>query len=227
MQDGEIMWITYKTLLNNIQMFLNVIDDELSSTSTHPVQNKVITEAIEALKNSIVPAEKQVQNVLAYTETSPSEAAEGDMYIDSVNNVLMKYSNGRWITDQANEETIYIDISTAHIYIFTEGVFVDATDTKIDNTIYVTSLDELDSYTDSGLYTVCMTNRLAGAIYYTFTVSHRLVGRRTVYTQTLSNRGGYQTRTKSDTDPWSDWEVIEYATKAEVKKAIKIAKAAL
>jgi len=42
-QDGKIMKVSFETLAKSIQLYLNIVDDSLSFTSEHPVQNKVVT----------------------------------------------------------------------------------------------------------------------------------------------------------------------------------------
>lgn len=58
-QDGSIMKVSFDTLAKCLQLYLNIVDDRLSSTSEHPVQNKVITEEIIEQKrlNNIILSE--------------------------------------------------------------------------------------------------------------------------------------------------------------------------
>lgn len=46
-QDGSIMKVSFETLAKSLQLYLNIVDDRLSLTSEHPVQNKVITAELQ------------------------------------------------------------------------------------------------------------------------------------------------------------------------------------
>ena len=46
-QDGRIMKVSFDTLAKSLQLYLNIVDDILSLTSEHPVQNKVITAELQ------------------------------------------------------------------------------------------------------------------------------------------------------------------------------------
>lgn len=46
-QDGSIMKVSFDTLAKSLQLYLNIVDDRLSLTSEHPVQNKVITAELQ------------------------------------------------------------------------------------------------------------------------------------------------------------------------------------
>ena len=46
-QDGSVMKVSFDTLAKSLQLYLNIVDDRLSLTSEHPVQNKVITAELQ------------------------------------------------------------------------------------------------------------------------------------------------------------------------------------
>ena len=215
-QDGNIMALPFSVVMSYIQKYLNQIDDALSTTSEHPVQNKVITQAINDILAQLQPVDdKEIISVRTYSDTAPESAAAGDLYIDSESNLLKEYQDGEWIDTEAQENVIYITDDTTHFYIYKDEAFVDMTGEPIDNTIYITDLSELDEYTEGGIYRVCLTTRtqtLRSAEWYTFIIESTTSSRtRIVYrTQTLSNRSGYQYRSKRGTSAWSEWDCHEY-----------------
>lgn len=215
-QDGSIMALPFGAVMAYIQKYLNEIDDELSITSLHPVQNKVITKAINDILAQLQPVDdKEIISVLTYSDEAPEDPSAGDLYIDSENDLLKEYQDGAWTEAEAKENVIYITDDTTHFYIYKDDAFVDMTGEPIDNTIYINSLEELDEYTDEGIYRVCLTTiSIATRSYkwYTFTVERTVNTRlrRVTLTQTLSNRSGFQSRYKHNTGTWSEWDNYEY-----------------
>lgn len=232
-QDGKIMALPFCAIMAYIQKFINHIDDELSLTSLHPVQNKVIAQAIQDIMAQLQPKDdKEIISVLTYSTTAPESATEGDMYIDSENNLLLEYQDNQWGETEAKKNVIYITYDTTHFYIYQHESFMDMTGMPVDNTIYINNLTELDNYTDDGIYRVCMTYRDRRTIminWYTFVIDRsasRLVTR-VIITQTLSNRDGYSKRGKNtNQESWGSWVDFEYANKSDVDYAIKLAKGA-
>jgi len=215
-QDGSIMALPFSAVMAYIQKYLNEIDDELSLTSLHPVQNKVITKAINDILAQLQPVDdKEIISVLTYSDVAPEDPSAGDMYINSEDNLLKEYQDGAWIDAEAKENVIYITDDTTHFYIYKDEAFVDMTGEPIDNTIYINSLAELDEYTEDGIYRVCITagTALSRTIkWYTFVIERTINSRarRLTITQTLSNRSGYQSRYKHNTGTWSEWDNYEY-----------------
>ena len=204
-QDGKIMALPFGTVMAYIQKYLNQIDDELSITSLHPVQNRVITQAINDILAQLQPADdKEIISVLTYSDTTPASASAGDLYIDSMNDALKEFVDGSWENAEAQENVIYITNDTTHFYIYKDDEFVDMTGEPIDNTIYVNNLSELDKYTDEGIYRVCVTtvtDMVRSFNWYTLVIERSVASRwlRVTITQTLSNRSGYQFRKKTNT----------------------------
>lgn len=58
-QDGEIMSLQFGTVIKSIEKQLNQVDDKLSTTSLKPVQNKVITMAINEIQTELQSAAKE------------------------------------------------------------------------------------------------------------------------------------------------------------------------
>ena len=216
-QDGSIMALPFGRVMEYIQKYMNEIDDELSPTSLHPVQNRVITQAINDILAQLQPVDdKEIIGVLSYSSVPPESATEGDLFINSDTNELLEWADSdEWIPTEAKENVIYITNDTTHFYIYKDDAFVDMTGEPIDNTIYISSLEELDEYTDEGIYRVCLTTVSAATRsynWYTFTVESKVSTHfhRVTLTQTLSNRSGYQSRRKNNTDTWSEWDNYEY-----------------
>jgi len=233
-QDGKIMALPFGVVMAYIQKYLNQIDDELSPTSLHPVQNRVITKAINDILAQLQPTDdKEIIGVLSYSSEAPESATEGDLFINSDANELLEWADSEeWIPTEAKENVIYITNDTTHFYVYKNNVFVDMTGQPIDNTIYINSLEELDEYTDEGIYRVCLTTISAvtrSYKWYTFTVDHTVNTRlhRVTRTQTLSNRSGYQFRKKNNNGPWLAWEEFIFASKAELQEVYDLACAGL
>lgn len=116
------------------------VDSALSDTSMNPVQNKVIKAALDALQDNIDAVAgsitKEVVEVETYDDLAEIEDPQTDViYVTTDTNKLYLY-------DAENEE------------------FIDATNNVVDNTIYVTDLDDLfDMELTAGLYTVSYTHR--------------------------------------------------------------------
>lgn len=232
-QDGKIMALPFGTVMAYIQKYLNQIDDELSITSLHPVQNRVITQAINDILAQLQPADdKEIISVLTYSDTTPAAASAGDLYIDSMNDALKEFVDGSWEDAEAQENVIYITDDTTHFYIYKDDAFVDMTGDPIDNTIYVNNLSELDKYTDEGIYRVCVTtvtDMVRSFNWYTLVIERSVASRwlRVTITQTLSNRSGYQFRKKTNTLAWDAWEEFIFASKAELQEVYDLACAGL
>lgn len=232
-QDGKIMALPFGTVMAYIQKYLNQIDDELSITSLHPVQNRVITQAINDILAQLQPADdKEIISVLTYSDTTPASASAGDLYIDSMNDALKEFVDGSWEDAEAQENVIYITDDTTHFYIYKDDKFVDMTGEPIDNTIYVNNPSELDEYTDEGIYRVCVTTvttMVRSFNWYTLVIEQSVASRLQIvtYTQTLSNRSGYQFRKKTNTMAWGEWEEFIFASKAELQEVYELACAGL
>lgn len=232
-QDGKIMALPFGAVMAYIQKFLNQIDDELSLTSLHPVQNRVITKAINDILAQLQPTDdKEIIGVLTYSSEAPEDPSAGDMYIDSEDNLLKEYQDGAWTEAEAKENVIYITDDTTHFYVYKNSEFVDMTGEPIDNTIYVNNLDELDDYTEEGIYRVCVTTISATSRsykWYSFIIERTIVMRlnRVTITQTLSNRSGYQSRYRYNKGAWNEWEEFIFASKADLQEVYDLACAGL
>ena len=66
--DGKVMKISLATLKEQVQHHLDVIDEQLSITSDHPVQNKVITEAVRKIRLSVEAGAQQIEELWKYAK---------------------------------------------------------------------------------------------------------------------------------------------------------------
>ena len=149
-----------------------------------------------------------------------------------MNDTLKEFVDGSWEDAEAQENVIYITNDTTHFYIYKDDEFVDMTGEPIDNTIYINDLDELDGFTEDGIYRVCVTTTSALTTkysWYTFIIERSIASRlhRVTTTQTLSNRSGYQFRIKNNNGPWLAWEEFMFASKADLQEVYDLACAGL
>ncbi|MBQ6764039.1 MAG: hypothetical protein IJP45_02515 [Paludibacteraceae bacterium] len=171
--------------------------------------------------------DKEVIGVLTYADTAPEDADEGDMYINSDENILYGLHSGQWAEADASTDVLYITADTSHIYIYNGTAFSDATGGVVDNTIYVSNITTgLESFTDPGLYTVCVARVGLSTQWYTMAVLLSKKMQRlprsviTYYTQLLKNEAGYLRRTKTNNNEWGEWSEFIYASEKYVQETI-------
>ena len=170
--------------------------------------------------------DKEVIGVLTYADTAPEDADEGDMYINSDENILYGLHSGQWAEADASTDVLYITADTSHIYIYNGTAFSDATGGVVDNTIYVSNITTgLESFTDPGLYTVCVARAGLSTQWYTMAVlvSRKLLRHRGVVIyrkQLLKNEKGYWERNKTGDGVWSEWSEFIYASEKYVRDSI-------
>ena len=187
----------------------------------------------EYIQHAIQPSgdDKEVINVLtARTEDDPypENPQEGDKVIDLSDNTLMEYTGSSWTTINPDESVIYLTADTSHIYVYNvnEG-WKDVTGEPVDNTIYISGLDDLDEITDSGVYNVVQTVPGLSTKAYTMVVYKTRTTRRPIITrihQVLSNKDGWMQRYKSGELLWSEWDNHTYMTVEEHMPYIQEAK---
>ncbi len=176
------------------------------------------------LLNVVAPssAEKEVINVLCASDEEPENPQDGDLYINTEEQLLYEYDEDEWVSVDANGSVVYLTNNTGHIYVYVNGEFKDATSEQIDNILYVTNLTtDLADVVNNGVYSVLCTSRF-GSEAYTLAVTTKrgraLLGRpaSVTITQTLQNYQGYQIRTKRDDEEWSEWAEYPYAYENEI-----------
>lgn len=81
--EAGLMSATDKIKLNNIEDGANktIVDSELSTTSTNPVQNSVIKTKLDLIQGNI-DALKYDDVGIFVSETEPADAVDGDIWFD-------------------------------------------------------------------------------------------------------------------------------------------------
>lgn len=164
------------------------VDSALSRTSTNPVQNKVIAEAIDLLQRNI-------------------DAVAGSITKDVVE--VATYDDLAEI-EEPRTDVIYVTTDTNKLYLYDADAeeFNDVTNTNVDNTIYVTDLDSLfDMNLTAGMYAVAYTHRIqAGSATTMYSLSVSMsswsdIGRVVQTTNMiLANADGYAVKSYNDDD---------------------------
>ena len=186
---------------------------------------KNVKDAILGVQEIVHPSEKEIVNAISIASIDDVEAPqEGAFYMiepsDGVDGFLFLYQNGAFNEVIPEEGIIYIVNSPdkSHIYIYNAPLWEDVTGQPVDNTLYITNTTtDLESYTDKGMYSVCLSLPLRNTEWYTFTISvnrgRHMVGRpaTNTYIQTLINNDCWKRRTKIGGDSWSDWTEYRYA----------------
>ena len=183
---------------------------------------KNVKDAILGVQEIVHPSEKEIVNAISIASIDDVEAPqEGALYMieptssDGVDGFLFLYQNGVFDEVTPEKGIIYIVNSPdkSRIYIYNAPLWEDVTGQPVDNTLYITNTTtDLESYTDKGMYSVCLSIPLRNTEWYTFTVSfnrgRHMVGRPSTntYIQTLINNDGWKRRTKVGDGSWSEWE---------------------
>ena len=183
---------------------------------------KNVKDAILGVQEIVHPSEKEIVNAISIASIDNVEAPqEGALYMieptssDGVDGFLFLYQNGVFDEVTPEKGIIYIVNSPdkSRIYIYNAPLWEDVTGQPVDNTLYITNTTtDLESYTDKGMYSVCLSNPLRNTEWYTFTVSfnrgRHMLGRPSTntYIQTLINNDGWKRRTKVGDGSWSEWE---------------------
>ena len=173
------------------------------------------------LSITLSPADKEVFTVLTADTTAPSSPTEGDLYINTSDNKLYKYTSGSWAedSDDTMTEAVYVAEDTGHVWTYNGSAFVDSGSNVVDDVIYVRNLTtDLESYTDNGVYTVCYAPIALSIIspkWYSMVVTGNNAGARRKHYQILQNKDGWQQRLRTDTEihigTWGAWEKVTYA----------------
>ena len=187
---------------------------------------KNVKDAILGVQEIVHPSEKEIVNAISIASIDDVEAPQdGAFYMIEPSSsegvgILFLYQNGAFNEVIPEEGIIYIVNSPdkSHIYIYNAPLWEDVTGQPVDNTLYITNTTtDLESYTDKGMYSVCLSLPLRNTEWYTFTISvnrgRHMVGRpaTNTYIQTLINNDCWKRRTKIGDDSWSDWTEYRYA----------------
>lgn len=178
----------------------------------------------EQISGAVAPeAQKEVFKVLTYASSAPTSAEDGDYYINSSENKLYYYDEDEWVEATPSSDSIFIATDTNHMYVLSNGTYVDVTGESVDNIIYTNNIITGLDVTEAGLYTVCYTTS-SNTYWYSLTVSviygpSRPGRPRTVsYNQILSNNECWQQRNKRGSEgTWTDWEEHTYAYTSDIE----------
>lgn len=169
------------------------VDSELSKISRNPVENRVISRALESLRAEI--------NNLATQITK--EVVPVDSYEDLLS------------TESPSTEVVYTITSTGDIYIFDGTNYVECTNKVVDGTIYATSVDELISTTEvenGKTYSAVVTT---GSKCESYTLVISSDGTRVL----ISKDGWAEIVTIDDVTLW-DWHYYSYAGHTHVTEDV-------
>lgn len=206
---------------------------------------------VPLVQSSVVPEQKEVLSVTLVADIEDVITPEQDAYYlvppltgsenpDAENGQLYQYSSTEedMIQVAGDKGIIYVgtENDTPRMFVFDGTKYVLCQNGEVvDNTIVISSLDELDTVTAQGIYNVTIVHNTRPVTKENYTLSvtrsseTRVTQQRII--QVLSNAQGYKTRSKRATgpgqNPWTAWEEFIYASKAELDKVRKIAAAGL
>lgn len=157
--------------------------------------------------------EKEVVAVLTAATTAPESPSADDLYINTFDNKLYKYSGSAWVEETQSRDVVYITDDTSHLYLWNGTEFTDVTGQIDGDIIYISNLPDLNPYTDPTFKTVAWVQN--GKIeYYTFVVD--ITANDLSPKQLLQNKDGYRYRTyRTATSSWNTWITKEYAYKVK------------
>lgn len=204
---------------------------------------------VPLVQSSVVPEQKEVLSVTLVADiedvTTPVEDTyylvpplDGSTNPDAENGQLYQYTGGTMSPISGDKGIIYVgtENDTPRMFVFNGTKYVLCQNGEVvDNTIVISSLDELDSVITPGIYNVSFVHStvIPTADSYTLTVtkSSVTIGRLTHYKidQVLSNAKGYKYRNKQTqpvSRPWTAWEEFIYASTADIEreKALLVSK---
>jgi len=159
------------------------------------------------------PPEKEVVGVLTAADEAPSSPSADDLYINTDENKLYKYSGSAWVEETPIEDIVYVTADTSHLYLWNGTEFTDVTGQIDGDIIYISNLPDLNPYTNPTFKTVAWVQN--GKVeYYTFVVD--ITANDLSPKQLLQNKDGYRYRTyRTATSSWNMWITKEYAYKVK------------
>lgn len=199
---------------------------------------------VPLVQSSIVPEQKEVLSVTLVADIEDVTTPESDAYYlvppldgstnpDAENGQLYQYTGGTMSPISGDKGIIYVgtENDTPRMFVFNGTKYVLCQNGEVvDNTIVISSLDELDGVTDQGIYNVTFVHNTRPVTQDYYTLSVGLSGilsrdRKTI--QTLSNASGYKSRYKSiRMITWTAWTEFIYASTADIEreKALLVSK---
>lgn len=159
--------------------------------------------------------EKEVVPVLTAATTAPESPSADDLYINTFDNKLYKYSGSAWVEETQSRDVVYITDDTSHLYLWNGTEFTDVTGQEVDGVIYITSYQDLDPYVTAGIKTVAYCDEATNWTEYS-TLTIETLGD-TVW-QTLSDKNGYSIREKEGASAWTAFDRNDYAFEPKMKE---------
>ncbi len=224
------LWAKIKTSFARISHSHTItdIEDLRNKLLVMDRTDTVLQQRIEALTQQ---AQKEIINILTYSNIPPECSDEEGLYINSSENKLYYFDGSGWAEATPSDSNIYVAADTMHMYMYAENGFVDVTGQTVDNTIYVNNITtDLANYTDKGMFSVCLNGRK----WYTLIVSQsrgmqfgiqpRII---ITYGQLLKNENGWQLRLKPNGGKWSEWMVQTYSYEGHTHVLADIADVAI
>ena len=156
--------------------------------------------------------EKEVISVLTAGSSAPSSPEADDLYINTDSNKLYKYVSSAWVEQTPSMNVIYVTADTSHVYVWNGTQFNDVTGQPVNGVINFTNWQsDLNPYVTSGYFTAADV-RVAPGTYYMLEVKAYKNGN---VRQTLSNKDGYYTRSRSY-GTWGFWNEYKYAYRSDL-----------
>lgn len=157
--------------------------------------------------------EKEVVPVLTAATTAPESPSADDLYINTFDNKLYKYSGSAWVEETQSRDVVYITDDTSHLYLWNGTEFTDVTGQEVDGVIYYNQLSDLDPYVTPGVYTAAyIWPEYNWVEYMTLVVNSG----DDYISQELSDRYKFSWRNKHDSQAWTEWMVREYAFRQDL-----------
>lgn len=191
---------------------------------------------VPLVQSSVVPEQKEVLSVTIVADIEDVTTPEADAYYlvppldgstnpDAENGQLYQYTGGTMLPISGDKGIIYVgtENDTPRMFVFNGTKYVLCQNGEVvDNTIVISSLDELDTVTAQGIYNVTIVHNTRPVTKENYTLSvtrsfeTRVTQQRII--QVLSNAQGYKTRSKlaMGHNPWTAWEEFIYASKADI-----------
>lgn len=201
---------------------------------------------VPLVQSSVVPEQKEVLSVTLVADiedvTTPVEDTyylvpplDGSTNPDAENGQLYQYTGGTMSPISGDKGIIYVgtENDTPRMFVFNGTKYILCQNGEVvDNTIVISSLDELDTVTAQGIYNVTIVHNTRPVTKENYTLSvtrsseTRITRQRII--QMLSNAQGYKSRSKRamGQNPWTAWEEFIYASTADIEreKALLVSK---
>lgn len=230
------------------ELIIRILDIVTLRRLKQALQELWTKKIVPLVQSSVVPEQKEVLSVTLVADIEDVTTPEADAYYlvppldgstnpDAENGQLYQYSSTEedMIQVAGDKGIIYVgtENDTPRMFVFDGTKYVLCQNGEVvDNTIVISSLDELDTVTAQGIYNVTIVHNTRPVTKENYTLSvtrsseTRVTQQRII--QVLSNAQGYKTRSKlaMGHNPWTAWEEFIYASTADIEreKALLVSK---